>query len=509
MGHGLTPITGTCNLDDEDHFGEQALSGVLSQDTRWRQARSCLASIGPLCYRISARDASPGKSLYTVAKARESPGFDAWFGHIFSDNMAKDPEDIATQDSGRMRGKHARWMVSSGAIQSLVAFVSNIVLVRWLSPEEFGRYAIALATIGLVLTIFSMRLSVLIIRHPDAAFDETVRRQYEQSILQEWLVLTLLATGWLWLTDLWSLWNVVLLLALTFMHFVGNHKALFERNMAYGTLARMELTASLIGHLVAVVLVMVGVGEGALYLRDLSQVLVAFVWLRMLGCMRWQRIEWMNISQWRTLVKRISGLWADGILEGLFARARILIAAAVAGQAGAGFFMQAHRLAMVPHQTLAPVVGRLALNWFSRDTDPQLRRTRRRRIGRLVAGPLLLAALAAALLADPVVPWIFGERWRPVVPLLIALWGVVIFTSLFATHKMYLMVVDRIPTLLVARVVQLTLLCVPLVPLAMNEPFSLKATCHMVSLAWMLAFCITAVGLARIDREPSGSPPVI
>jgi len=58
-------------------------------------------------------------------------------------------------------------------------------------------------------------------------------------------------------------------------------------------------------------------------------------------------------------------------------------------------------------------------------------------------------------------------------------------------------------------VVQLTLLCVPLIPLAINEPFSLEAACQMLSLAWMLAFCVTAVGLARIDREPSGSPPVI
>ena len=64
-------------------------------------------------------------------------------------------------------------------------------------------------------------------------------------------------------------------------------------------------------------------------------------------------------------------------MEGNFQRLTILLAGLFGGEATAGLFFQAQRLAMVPHQILAPFVNRVLVVWFGQIED-----TEKRKLGR-------------------------------------------------------------------------------------------------------------------------------
>ncbi|NQV57118.1 MAG: hypothetical protein HQ503_14755, partial [Rhodospirillales bacterium] len=54
------------------------------------------------------------------------------------------------------------YLVFGQAVQAFVAFAANLVLVRFIMPEGFGRFALVLAGASIVLSLISLRLNILI-----------------------------------------------------------------------------------------------------------------------------------------------------------------------------------------------------------------------------------------------------------------------------------------------------------------------------------------------------------
>jgi teichuronic acid exporter len=86
--------------------------------------------------------------------------------------------------------------------------------------------------------------------------------------------------------------------------------------------------------------------------------------------------------------------------------------------ASLGYYDRANNLRMLPVQTMAQVINRVAFPLLSRchDDKPLLLR----RIREIVRGTLLLSAGGLTLLAvvaDPLVPLLLSEKWRPAIPL--------------------------------------------------------------------------------------------
>jgi O-antigen/teichoic acid export membrane protein len=245
-----------------------------------------------------------------------------------------------------------------------------------------------------------------------------------------------------------------------------------------------------------------GAGESALYIRELLLVVVGVVALRLAGGLVWDGVAAFPRAKWVCLLKDVRPLWLDFAMESTFQRLQVLAAAELGGVDAAGVFMQAKRLAMVPHQILQPVTARLALNWFSRDTTGAARRARCFRLNAIVAVPLGCAVLAAWLFADPVIPWVFGDNWAGVAPVLVALSGNILFPSLFSSHKMLLTAESRLRPVLLARALQLVSVAAPftLAP-SMGAGGVGLATC--VSLGWLGAFLVTSAVLSRA-ASPEG-----
>ena len=380
------------------------------------------------------------------------------------------------------------FLVGGNAIQAGVAFAANLVLVRYLDATEFGHFALTLASAWLVLTILSLRLSILIIRAPEAWLTRARRDIYSSALLYETILAIGLALCWRIAIGGWSVWDIILIVAIGSGHWLRQNKAFFERGMPYRRLAGIETGAALVSHLLSVALVVFGAGAAALYLREAALILVEFIGLWAIGGIALYRVRWLSRRDWRGLFAEARGIWLDSVLEGAFQRITLLLAGMLGGERGAGYFFQAHRLAIVPHQFLAPVVTRLVTVWFSRIEPGPARRSGLRRLLIGTAVLLVPAAIGAVALADPIVPAIFGEPWRPVIPILIALAGMVFFLSLFEIFKAFCMVEHRSRTLFAGRVAQYGALAAVLAPAAMGAALSMERLGLALSVAYAAAF---------------------
>ena len=353
------------------------------------------------------------------------------------------------------RRSQVAWMLTSGLLQSVVAFASNLVLVRYLAPADFGSFALTLASIGLLFGLLHLRTGLLVIRDEAERFDEERKQLLWSACVFETVVLGSAATAWLAMGDKLTVWAGVLIAATALQHLANNGRSFLERDEAYHRLAPVEGSAHFLAHTGAALLAVAGIGAAALYLRELFLALFLGAALWKLGALRPTPLRMVRPRELGGLAKEAKDLILDGALESTYSRVQVLFAGMVGGTVGAGLYFQAHRLAVVPHQVLQPVAGRLAFNWLSRAEDPAERRRVRRRILSRLALPLSCAALGAMFLAGPVVPWLFGEQWRPAAPVLQALVGVVVGSSVFAVYKMQMLAEGRGASLLLSRTVHL------------------------------------------------------
>jgi len=345
-------------------------------------------------------------------------------------------------------------LMGSNGLQSLIAFASQLVLMRLLTPVDFGGFAITLATASLVQVIFSPRLGILAIRATEAELTDAFRHRLLSAMTIETLVSLALMVLWLTLMGAGSVWPYLLALTLASAHWISSVTMFYERAMPYRRLIGVETGAQLAAHAVAVLLALAGAGVASLYVREAAAVAVRIVWLGRIGAIPRWRPRMVALAEWRALLIEARGPWLDGIVDGGFQRLTVLAAGSLGGLQGAGLFFQAQRLALVPHQILSPVVVRLAGNVFSRIETPS---DRRRMLGRVIAVlalPLGAAAVATWIGAEPVVPWLFGESWREAGSALAAMTGIVLGFSLFELGRSYCLSQKLNRLLGLARVVQ-------------------------------------------------------
>jgi len=391
-------------------------------------------------------------------------------------------------------------LIGAAVLQIVLAFAGNLVILRSLAPDEFGRFAVSLAGISLIAGLLSLRLGIIIMRTPDVAFTPERQQVYFSALVLETLVIAALSAIWLTVSDYRSGLDFLLLFAVAVQHFCSHVRAYWERQMPYRSLAAIETASVAMGQAVGVGVILSTGNSAALYFREAAAALTLLAGLWLARGLALYPFAWLDLTAWRALLREARGVWLDSVLEAIFQRVTILIAAMVGGHAGAGLFAMAQRLAVLPHQTLSPV-ARVALNWFGRTDHAQDRRQGRDRLMMMVAIPLVLCALVSWQIADPLVPWLFGEHWRGAVPALIAMSGVVVFTSVFEITRGYALVTRHSAILLAGRIAQFVGFLLPLVFVSQEPARAAQGLGLGLSLAFVFAAVIQIALLRRTETR--------
>ena len=313
-----------------------------------------------------------------------------------------------------------RWHAVGLGGSQLIRSLAKIAVVRFLLPAESGLFEVAVFVIGFLEQFSDSGAAQAVIRWPKLS------RDFLASTFTVNMTLSgLVAAGLYVAADFTErlfgadgLAEVLRPLSLTFLlsgaSFV--HRGLLVRRMAFKRLAFIELTrAFLFG---AVALVQASRGEGVWAVVQASLVASTFGSVALWFSSPWSPRLGGRLDHIRDLFRFSIPLLGTGLSTFALTNSDILIASRFWGADAVGYYGNAKRLVQLPLRFVTRVLTGVLTPDFARlQHDHQQFGERFMRAG---AGIALIAApamLGLALVAGPLVHAIWGEVWRPVVPL--------------------------------------------------------------------------------------------
>ena len=343
------------------------------------------------------------------------------------DSIVEPPPDKRSRMSkptqGGLSGVALRGGAAAGIAQLVklvVQFGSVIVLARMLEPEDFGLMAALSPLFAFVAMFQDLGLREALYQR-DEVSDVFVDQVFYSTL---WLgglcALAVAAASPLvaWFYDEPRLFAVTLVSSISVLlsSWSGVPTALLNRRLNFGTLAVMDIVASLLGFSATLIGALAGAGYWSLVLSPLVSTIVVLA-------ISWTRAGFRPGPRPAKLIDR-SALTFGANLTGFnflnfFARNldNVLIGHRY-GSVQLGFYDRAYKLLLFPLQTVNAPLQRVMVPLLSRmQHEPErFRRAFLRTAGQL--GLLTVSGTAAVVpVSHELVALLFGERWMAVAPI--------------------------------------------------------------------------------------------
>lgn len=392
------------------------------------------------------------------------------------------------------------WAFAGTAASRLLWVGAFAVLARLLAPRDFGLLAFALVYITYVETIADLGTGSALVYWPDR-WEEAAQVTFWSNAAAgfAWCGITLLAAPWI--ADFFNSPSgvpILRVLSLSFpLKFLSTtHDALCQKEMRFrvGLVPEVAMTAG--KALVAVGLALAGFGVWSLVWGQLAGLAARTVAL-------WLLVPWRPRLRWpsglaRPMLAYGRGIIAVNLLAAVTHHADLVVVGRMLGARILGLYEMAYKVPEITVIISVWVVSKVLFPAFSRahaegEEVGRLYVTALRWIG-LLAVP---SSLGLALIAEPLVVTLFGERWREAIPILQAL---ALYTGLRAlgAHAEDVLKATGRPGLLAAIGVAKALILVPLLLLAARSgPVAVALTMAGVA-ALTLLFSVAVV--CRLTR---------
>lgn len=314
-----------------------------------------------------------------------------------------------------------RWSAASGVGVQAGRIGLLIILARILVPADFGLVSLVMIIVAFVdVAIGDVGTAAAIVQRQDLSDDEVSTMFWFNVAVG--VVLTGIAQIFAPYVrfaidhpDVVPAFRVVVF-AFTIAALRMAHQAVLRKNLQYRTLALLDGVAFLVNFVVAVSLAVAGAGFWSLIWGTMaaSITLTAGVWLtsgfRPTLTYRWAHLRSvaafsLNLSAYRFVT--FFSKHGD----------RFLIGSNISADA-LGFYSQANNLVRYPLDTATKVYRRVLVPAMARDQDDNDRvRTTFLRSTGVVAVAVVPFTLLVAVLAEPMILALVGEKWLPAVPL--------------------------------------------------------------------------------------------
>lgn len=317
-----------------------------------------------------------------------------------------------------------RWSSVSQYGQQGLILGTTAVLSRLLQPSDFGLLSMALVVTRLPLMFNDLGTASGVIQH-ESPSEELLSSVFWMNVLFGLGTATLVFAAAPFVAEFYAEPSLTpLLRALSsILLFWGPRslpQALLEREYNFAAVARAELVGASAATIAAAALGFTGQGVWSLAALHIVSPAVA-------GVLIWRASPWRPalVLKWSALrgLARYSGsLTAFNIVNFLSRNADYVIIGRVLGAQALGYYTLAYTLMLFPLKGVSGVLGRGILPAFARiKHDQALFRQEFLKIAGLTAFitfPMMLALMA---LCEPLIVVVFGEQWRPAVPLILIL----------------------------------------------------------------------------------------
>jgi O-antigen/teichoic acid export membrane protein len=309
---------------------------------------------------------------------------------------------------------------SNYAIQAL-GLVSGIVLARLIAPEDFGVLALAMSIYAMFERLRTWGIDDLLIPKPDVTDEDLGDQLFLSGTLSVGVILLILVVRPL-ISGIYTplvLDTLVILAFVRLFDIYGLSAGLFSylrRELRYDTLARIELVTYIVSNMIGIGAALLGQALYALIALTASAELLRFAQLA-LALGRRPRFVWRPRVWWE-LMKRGSHLWMYNLGRHIAFNYGNLIVGTLAGELTLSFYSRAYSYAQMP-MGLAVGIYTVMLPTYSRLRDDRKRLSQTVTLMLEAIGLVLFpVAMWLAFVAGPLLVFLLGERWAPVVPLL-------------------------------------------------------------------------------------------
>jgi O-antigen/teichoic acid export membrane protein len=302
-----------------------------------------------------------------------------------------------------------------------IAFISIAIISRLLTPEEIGVFSVSMAIVGLGLTLRQFGLSTYLVQEKTLTEDR-IRTVFGLALIIAWGIGALLAAGSGIAAGFYGepgVRDVLLVLAINFLLVpIGSPAlALLQREMRFGDIGKVQISAAIVQTLVTIPLVMTGLSYLSLAIGSVVGNLVTI--LTLIAVRAPHVLILPNLREWRHVLRfcfpAVGSQFAGEIGE----MAPDLAMGKLLGFDPVAYFSRAQGLVNVFRDAILSAVWPVALSAFS---------DARRKNGdlgtgygfgiQLLTGISIPFYCVLAALAEPVVLLLYGEQWGSSVPLL-------------------------------------------------------------------------------------------
>lgn len=349
-------------------------------------------------------------------------------------------------------------MISGRWIMRGIGFVSTLILVRLLAPEDFGLLAMCSVIIGLTDILFEFGLDTAIIQN-EKLTDSYVHTAWTIRLLQSILVAGVLIAiaplaGAYYHDDRVASLLPLLALAMVIRGFSSIGLVLLRRELQFRTEVAYGVAVRL-----ATFFLNVGL---AWYFRNYWALVVATICSGVIGCVG---SYWVHPYRPRASLEKFGEIWSFSqwmllahISNYACNQVDQLIIGAKLGAQNAGVYAVSTEIAELPTTELIFPISRVLFPGFAklRAEPERLKHAFLNALG-FLATFSVPAGIGVALLAERLVPLLLGEKWNDAIPVIQILAVFSVFRTLFGLPSSLLLVFGRVRLLTVFTVVQLLL----------------------------------------------------
>jgi PST family polysaccharide transporter len=341
-------------------------------------------------------------------------------------------EHLQADLRGRSVRGGAMMMMAQGA-SFVLGLGSVAILARLLTPADFGLIAMVTAITGFVGMFKDAGLSMATVQREHVTHEQISTLFWINIALSLVLVAVVaaLAPAIAWFYGQPRLLWIALAVGGTFLisGLTIQHQALLQRQMRFGVLAGINVTAVAAGVAAAILSALAGAGYWSLVIQVVAQLLVTVtgVWI---AC-RWRPGRPVRGAGVRPMLAFGGHLTGFSLLNYLARNSDDVLIGRYWGAGPVGFYSKAYQILLLPIIQLNMPMSSVALPALSRLQDDPVRFKRfyHEAIGLLVfVGMPLVAFLLVE--AQPVVLLVLGPRWAPSVAIFRAL-GIAAFMGTF------------------------------------------------------------------------------
>ncbi|WP_436714997.1 MOP flippase family protein [Roseiconus lacunae] len=314
-----------------------------------------------------------------------------------------------------------RWSAISKYGAQGTQFIISMVMARLLAPEYFGLLGMAVVITGFVSIFRNLGFSQAIVQRKEVSerlLSTLFWVNLGMCLLIAMIVLAISPLA-AWIYDDARVTPIVAALSLSFVFagFTMIPGALLTRQMDFKRLAIREIGGIVVSGVTAISLAYLGWGVWALVISSLANSAAQMVLINIAKPFRPQMVyDSQGLSECLRFGLNLTGF---GVFNYFSRNADNLIIGVFLGPIALGYYSLAYKLMLMPRDSVTGVVTRVLFPKFSRlqDDDETLTNLYLRACGAIafITFPMMAGL---AVLAEPFVRTVLGEKWLPAIPLI-------------------------------------------------------------------------------------------